>query len=85
MLVSLPPFGLAWYVVDGRLPATLPLRPLLAILYLGVFGSVLGFALYDYLMKHLETAAVAMITVTTPLLALFLGYLLNGESLPPQV
>ena len=85
MFVSLPLFALAWLFDDGELPTSLSLRTSLAIVYLGVFGSVLGFALYYYLMKRLSTGALAMITVFTPLLALFLGHLLNNETLPPQV
>lgn len=85
MLVSLPLFGLAWLITDGHWPASLPLRSVLAIAYLGVFGSVLGFALYYYLMKHMDAAALALITVVTPLLALFLGRFLNDEALPAQV
>ncbi len=85
MLVSLPLFGLAWLITDGHWPASLPLRSVLAIAYLGVFGSVLGFALYYYLMKHMDAAALALITVVTPLLALFLGCFLNDEALPAQV
>ncbi|WP_300442775.1 DMT family transporter [Zoogloea sp.] len=85
MLVSLPLFGLAWLITDGHWPASLPLRSVLAIAYLGVFGSVLGFALYYYLMKHMDAAALALITVVTPLLALFLGRFFNDEALPAQV
>lgn len=85
LLVSLPLFGLAWLLGDADLPRELPLRSTLAIGYLGVFGSVLGFTLHFHLMKHLQAAALAMITVLTPLLALFLGHLLNDETLPPLV
>ena len=85
MLISLPLFALAWFLIDGLLPTSVPLRASLAIAYLGLFGSVLGFALYYYVMKHLEAGTVAMITVLTPLLALFLGHAFNGEALPPQV
>jgi len=85
MLVSWPLFGLAWWLGDGSLPQQWPSRGVLSILYLGVFGSVLGFGLYYYLMKHLATTTLAMITVLTPLLALLLGHLFNDEVLPPQV
>ncbi len=85
MLVSLPLFGLAWLLGDGRLPTALSLRSSLSIVYLGLFGSVLGFALYYYLMRHLSAGSLAMITVFTPLLALLLGHMLNNEALPAQV
>ncbi len=54
---------------------------LAAIVYLGVFGSVIGFALYYYVIKHLETSKVALITLVTPVIALLLGHWLNGEEI----
>lgn len=81
LLVSLPLFGLVWLVSDGHLPAIVPPRSGAAIVYLGVFGSVIGFALYYYVIKHLEASKVALITLITPVLALLLGNLLNGESI----
>ena len=42
LLVSLPLFGLVWWSTDGRLPAMVPPRSGAAIVYLGVFGSVIG-------------------------------------------
>ncbi|MDP2881940.1 MAG: EamA family transporter [Azonexus sp.] len=74
LAVALPFFGLVWYLTDGRLPEMIPPRAGAAIVYLGVFGSVIGFALYYYVIKHLETSKVALIT-------LLLGHWLNGESI----
>lgn len=81
LTVSLPFFGLVWFVTDGQLPAMIPPRSGVAIAYLGVFGSVIGFALYYYVIKHLETSKVALITLITPVMALLLGNWLNGESI----
>jgi len=81
LAVSLPLFGLVWLVSDGQLPAVVPPRSGAAIVYLGIFGSVIGFALYYYVIKHLEASKVALITLVTPVLALFLGNLLNGETI----
>ncbi|MBS1159283.1 MAG: family transporter [Proteobacteria bacterium] len=81
LLVSLPLFGLVWLASDGHLPAMVPPRSGAAIVYLGIFGSVIGFALYYYVIKHLEASKVALITLITPVLALLLGNLLNGESI----
>lgn len=81
LVVSLPLFGLVWLFTDGHLPAVVPPRSGAAIAYLGVFGSVIGFALYYYVIKHLDTAKVALITLVTPVIALLLGHLLNGESI----
>lgn len=85
LAVSLPLFMLAWFVMDGHVPASAPQQAVAATLYLGVFGSVLGFALYYYLLKHLETGRVALITLITPVMALLLGHALNDETILPQV
>jgi drug/metabolite transporter (DMT)-like permease len=85
LAVSLPLFGLVWWLMDGHVPSEVPLRAGAAIVYLGVFGSVLGFALYYYVIKHMETGKVALITLVTPVLALLLGSLLNGEDVSTRV
>jgi drug/metabolite transporter (DMT)-like permease len=85
LTVALPLFIAAWWLADGSVPADIPLRSEAAIVYLGVFGSVLGFALYYYIIKHVEAGKVALITLITPVLALLLGNWLNGEVAPLRV
>lgn len=85
LLVALPLFFVAWWWVDGQWPADLPERALAATLYLGVIGSVLGFVLYYYMIKHMEAGRVALITLITPVMALLLGHGLNNEVVQPQV
>lgn len=85
LLVALPLFMAAWYFMDGHVPDQPPHQALAAILYLGVFGSVLGFALYYYLIKNMEAGNVALITLVTPVIALLLGHAFNHEAILPQV
>lgn len=85
LAVSLPLFGLVWLLADGQAPAMPPPRSGAAILYLGIFGSVVGFALYYYVIKHLEASKVALITLITPVFALLLGKMLNGEAVSLRV
>lgn len=85
LIVSLPLFCAAWWLADGHLPAVWPERALAATVYLGVFGSVFGFALYYYMIKHMEAGRIALITLITPVLALLLGHGLNDEAVLPQV
>lgn len=85
LLVALPLFCGAWWLLDGRVPDAVPQQALAATLYLGSFGSVLGFALYFYLVKHMEAGRVALITLITPVLALLVGHSLNHEAILPQV
>lgn len=85
LAVALPLFGLVWWLANGHVPAAVPARAGAAIVYLGVFGSVLGFALYYYVIKHMEAGKVSLITLVTPVLALLLGSLLNGEHVGARV
>jgi drug/metabolite transporter (DMT)-like permease len=85
LVVALPLFFVAWYFLDGHWPADVPQRAVAATVYLGTFGSVLGFALYYYLIKHMEAGRIALITLITPVLALLLGHGLNNEEVLPQV
>ena len=85
LVVALPLFFIGWYLADGHVPAAIPERAIAATLYLGTFGSVLGFALYYYLIKHMEAGHIALITLVTPVLALLLGSGLNNEEVLPQV
>lgn len=85
LVVALPLFFATWWLVDGRVPADIPERAVAATVYLGTFGSVLGFALYYYLIKHMEAGHIALITLITPVLALLLGHGLNNEAVLPQV
>jgi drug/metabolite transporter (DMT)-like permease len=85
LAVSLPLFCGAWLLADGHWPTEMPERAVAATVYLGTFGSVLGFALYYYLIKNTEAGRVALITLVTPVMALLLGHALNDEVVLPQV
>ncbi len=83
LAVAVPGFALAWLALDAaRLPVDLSLRAGGAIVYLGVLGSVVGFTLYYYVIKHLDTGRVALIALLTPVSALLLGQTLNHERIP---
>lgn len=81
LLIALPGFWLVWGTMDGSLPAHVPERALYSILYLASLGSVAGFVLYYFLLKRISATKTALITLVTPVLALFLGHLLNDEAL----
>jgi drug/metabolite transporter (DMT)-like permease len=85
LIVALPLFFAAWWLAGGSWPAVWPVRSLTATLYLGTFGSVLGFALYYYMIKKMQAGHIALVTLITPVLALLLGNILNQEPVLPQV
>jgi len=81
LLVAVPLLVAVFLLAGETLPQTVPLRAAWSIVYLGMIGSVLGFALYYYVLKHVEATRVALITLVTPVIALLLGHYLNGESI----
>jgi drug/metabolite transporter (DMT)-like permease len=81
LLVALPFYGITWLLIGETVPTTISTRGLLSIIYLGIFGSVIGFMFYYYIIKHLDVKKVALITLITPVLALILGQNLNGETI----
>ena len=81
LIVSTPLYLLTWWIVDGNMPVSLPEKTLLSIIYLGIFGSVLGFVLYYFVLKHIQASTMALVTLVTPVTALILGSQLNHEKI----
>jgi drug/metabolite transporter (DMT)-like permease len=71
--------------MDGELPETIASRAGMSIIYLALFGSVIGFALFFYILKHVSASRVSLITLVTPVTALLLGRYLNDEPLTVQI
>ncbi len=59
-------------------------RSLVALAYLAVFGSLLGFSAYIYLLRETTPARATTYAFVNPVVAMFLGWLVAGEALPPQ-
>ena len=83
LLVATPLFIIS-AIVTG-LPQQIPMQSMLAIVYLALMGSVLGFPLYFYCLKQLHAQRVALITLITPVIALLLGSALNGETITARI
>jgi drug/metabolite transporter (DMT)-like permease len=82
--LSLPVLVVAWWLLEGQAPAALAPRVWWSVAWLGVAGSVVGFLLFYYALKHMAATKVALITLVTPLTALLIGQRFNGEHLPPS-
>jgi drug/metabolite transporter (DMT)-like permease len=84
LAVAVPLLLAVYYLSGTPLPNVIPARAAVSIIYLGIVGSVLGFALYYYVLRQVEATRVALITLITPVIALLLGHMLNGEPLQPE-
>jgi drug/metabolite transporter (DMT)-like permease len=79
--------GALWIValLNGELakfhPTAAPVRAWLAVAYLFVFGSCIGFSAYLYILKKSTAARVGTYAFANPIVALVIGWLLGGEVL----
>ncbi len=80
LLFSMPLYLIVWYFADGTIPDSAPTHAIGSIIYLGIFGSVLGYIFYFYTLRHVSATNVGLITLITPVTALLLGQALNGEA-----
>ena len=65
--------------------ASVSLRSWLSLGYLIVFGSVVAFTAYNWLMEHYSPTLVATHTYINPFVAVLLGWLLAGEAVTVNV
>jgi drug/metabolite transporter (DMT)-like permease len=68
----------------GFQPSNLSLLSLVSFIYLIVFGSLIGFSSYIWLLTKTTTARVSTYAYVNPVVAVFLGYFLAGEQLTPR-
>lgn len=80
LLLTLPCFSILWYLLDGTLTIEQwQPRSVISILYLGVFGSLIGFVGYYYILQKLSASTVALVTLMTPVIAMVIGAVFNHE------
>ncbi|WP_316765446.1 DMT family transporter [Pedobacter frigiditerrae] len=60
-------------------PSTWSLESLLAVVYLGVFGSVIGYFCYNYSLKKVSATKVSILSYFNTVIAIFLGWLILDE------
>lgn len=78
---SVPMLAIAWWWLDGTMPWPISTQAGLAILYLAIAGSLLGFALYYFLLHRLSAYVVSTVGMISPVFALLLGHFLENEPL----
>jgi drug/metabolite transporter (DMT)-like permease len=60
-------------------PSTVSLKSLLSVIYLAIFGSLIGFTAYVWLLRVVSPARVSTYAFVNPVIAVFLGWTLGGE------
>ncbi|GGY61638.1 membrane protein [Cellvibrio zantedeschiae] len=82
---ALPCLLVTWWFMDGHIPTSVSMKSLAAVGYLAIFGSLVGAALFFYVLANMSPTAVSLITFMTPVLALILGAWVGHETLGLQL
>lgn len=77
--------GAAAGELSGFDPSAVSAKSVLATVYLLVFGSIVGFSAYLWLLRVTTASRVATYAYVNPIVAVLLGWALAGEALTPRV
>ena len=85
--------GSGWLLLTGVLtgelarvhPEAITSRSIIAWSYLVIFGSLIGFSTFTWLMKHSTPARVSTYAYVNPVVAVFLGWLVLHEPVSPRI
>lgn len=66
-------------------PSAVSANSIFGVIYLIVFGSLIGFTAYSWLLKNAQPSMVATYAYVNPVIAVLLGWLIAGESMTGQM
>ena len=70
----------------GRVePAEIPLKGILSIAYLTIFGSIVAFSAYSWLMRVASPTKISTYAYVNPIVAMLLGWAVAGEEMSARV
>ena len=85
MLCGLPALVIYALIAEGSPFAhNWGMRAVASVLYLSLAGTIAAFWLYYWLLARIESTKAMMISLVTPLIAVLVGNVFLGETLPPQ-
>ncbi len=85
MICGLPAIIIYALIAEGN-PLTFnwTLKAVFCVIYLTIFGTITAFWLYYWLLSRIESTKAMMISLVTPLIAVIIGAVFLGETLPRQ-
>nr|WP_242595500.1 drug/metabolite exporter YedA [Corallococcus exiguus] len=72
------------FALGERMADAVPPRAMASFVYLVVFGSLVAFSAYGYLLKHARPALATSYAYVNPAVAVLLGVVFAGETLGPM-
>jgi len=85
MICGLPIIIIYSLIQEGNpLDSNWTWRTIICVLYLTIAGTIAAFWLYYWLLSRIESTKAMMISLVTPLIAVVIGAIFLGETLPAQ-
>ena len=82
LIVSTPAFWVLIYLTDSFVaPSLWSLKSQLGILHLSLFGSLVGWFAYYYILAKTSITSVSLVPLIVPLFAVWIGIAFNDETL----
>ncbi|HHB81438.1 MAG TPA: EamA/RhaT family transporter, partial [Aliiroseovarius sp.] len=72
------------WIIDGPIPLALAPTTMLAIAFAALVATALAYLLYWYILGLAGSGNLMLVTLLVPPVAITLGAVMRGESLPPQ-
>ena len=77
--------AIQFYFTPDISTATWSLRSVFAMIYLALFGSVVGYVAFSYLITQLPSTKVVILSYINLVVALFLGWLILDEKITSRI
>ena len=81
MLLGAIGFFILGYFIERHIPVHPTSQGIFSFVYLGLFGSVIAYTAYYWLLKRMDMVLLAFSAFLTPIVALFVGWLFLNEYL----
>ena len=82
LIVSTPAFWVLIYLTDSFVsPSLWSIKSQLGILHLSIFGSLVGWFAYYFILAKTSITAVSLVTLIVPMFAVWIGIVFNDETL----
>jgi len=69
------------FIFDSDAPLIWNMNTIGALIYLTLLGSALAFSIHFWMLQHVEATTISFVTIVSPVVALFLGYIILSENL----
>lgn len=69
------------FIFESNMPLIWSTTSIGALIYLTLIGSALAFSIHFWMLLHVEATTVSFVTIVSPVVALFLGYIILSENL----